>query len=62
MRRKTERMDKIFEEIMAENNCQIEELQIVPRYTVMKLQDTKNKEKGNQRGKKRHMTTKERLY
>lgn len=43
LRRKRENgQEKIFEEIMAQNNSQIEELNIVPRYT-------ENKEKDNQR-------------
>lgn len=36
---------KLFEEVI-QNNTQIEELEIVPRYIIMKLQNTKNKEKG----------------
>lgn len=35
---------------MAQNNSQIKELHIAPRYTVMKLKNPQNKEKG--RGKK----------
>lgn len=43
---------KILDETLAHNNSQTEQLQIFPRYIAMKLQNTKNKEKGNMRKKK----------